>query len=650
MTGLCAGREHGGDHGIQGPGRRHDSAGEPDDGRAAETTDLNGGVVSTIGPQTYNDPVLLTADTVLISQLGGDITFGNTVDSGFALTAFALTVNTAGITAFNGPVGGTIALASLTTDAPGTTDLNGGVVNTIGPQTYNDPVRLTANTVLLSQFGGDISFANTVDGAFALTVNTAGTAAFNGAVGGAAPLASLDATGGAIADNAPITTIGALTLNSTASGLSLAQNLTADTVTLIAAGPINQTAGSIAAATLTGSSIGGATLTGTNQLVTLASFTNTGSGPLTIANNRSLTTTGPLSSAGDVTLTTSVGALTVGSDITAASGDVTLKTLAGPLSLTGSIGVSAGRDISITAGGAIEILGPTSTLSLSLSAGRDILLTSGFGPQNTGGVSLGGTIAMKAGEPDIVIAADGPFQQSGTLNVVAADYVIIDTTGTTAQQRLADLTQAIAAAGVQNTPNAVVITNPVFNPTGATANPITFAGTLNAPDSVVLLIANQGPITGGSSANPAIVVGGLGVSGAGSQAQLFGSVAGNSGAKPLPRPPVINPLTDPAYLLNGCIIGSVACAVPTPPEPPPGAAFPRGDHSLLLTEGAILVSIPSDTADALLRPQPASEVDILVARPAEDDPDTPLINIFDEERLCELLLRTNPELAREVCR
>ena len=56
------------------------------------------------------------------------------------------------------------ALASLTTDVPGETDLNGGVVNTIGPQTYNDPVLLTADTVLTSQFGGDITFASTVDG------------------------------------------------------------------------------------------------------------------------------------------------------------------------------------------------------------------------------------------------------------------------------------------------------------------------------------------------------------------------------------------------------------------------------------------------------------------------------------------------------
>ena len=60
-------------------------------------------------------------------------------------------------------------------------------------------------------------------------------------------------------------------------------------------------------------------------------------------------------------------------------------------------------------------------------------MTSGFGPQNSGGVTLGGTIAMKAGD-HILIAADGEFQQSGTLNVGAADYVIIDTTGTTAEQ------------------------------------------------------------------------------------------------------------------------------------------------------------------------------------------------------------------------
>ena len=32
------------------------------------------------------------------------------------------------------------------------------------------------------------------------------------------------------------------------------------------------------------------------------------------------------------------------------------------------------------------------------------------------------------------------------------------------------------------------------------------------------------------------------------------------------------------------------------------------------------------------------------------DIDAPLINIFDEEQLCERLRRTNPETAQQVCR
>ena len=34
---------------------------------------------------------------------------------------------------------------------------------------------------------------------------------------------------------------------------------------------------------------------------------------------------------------------------------------------------------------------------------------------------------------------------------------------------------------------------------------------------------------------------------------------------------------------------------------------------------------------------------------AEEDINAPLINIFDEERVCEQLLRTDPKRAREVC-
>ena len=70
---------------------------------------------------------------------------------------------------------------------------------------------------------------------------------------------------------------------------------------------------------------------------------------------------------------------------------------------------------------------------------------------------------------------------------------------------------------------------------------------------------------------------------------------------------------------------------------------------------ALRIAIGSTTCIVLpnvvpIQPQAVSQVDILVARPSEEDIDAPLINIFDEEQLCEKLLRTNPDAAREVCR
>src|SRR5207237_1182032 len=103
------------------------------------------------------------ADAALTSTGAGNIGFGSTVDG-----AFALTVNTAGVTTFGGAVGGATALASLTTDAPGATALNGGSVTTTGDQSYSDAVTLGTDTTLISTGGGAVGFGSTVDGAFAL--------------------------------------------------------------------------------------------------------------------------------------------------------------------------------------------------------------------------------------------------------------------------------------------------------------------------------------------------------------------------------------------------------------------------------------------------------------------------------------------------
>src|SRR5262249_55400611 len=53
-----------------------------------------------------------------------------------------------------------------------------GDITTAGTQSYNDNVSLTANTTLTSSNNGAISFAQTLDGGFALSVNTGGNTTF----------------------------------------------------------------------------------------------------------------------------------------------------------------------------------------------------------------------------------------------------------------------------------------------------------------------------------------------------------------------------------------------------------------------------------------------------------------------------------------
>src|SRR5262249_25620520 len=142
------------------------------------------------------------------------ISFAKTLDG-----PFALAVNTGGNTTFNGAVGSTTPLMSLTTDAPGTTDLNGGTVTTTGNQTYLDPVVLTANTTLN---GSNITFNSTVDSDSnatprSLTVNSSGngTTTFNLRVGDASPLLSLttNADGTTDLNAGTVTTTGDQTYN-----------------------------------------------------------------------------------------------------------------------------------------------------------------------------------------------------------------------------------------------------------------------------------------------------------------------------------------------------------------------------------------------------------------------------------------------------
>ena len=138
---------------------------------------LGGGTISSGGAQNFNSAVLLAGATTLTSTGNGALNFTSTLDDGQVLA-----LNTGGTTTLGGAVGNTTPLTSLTTDAGGTTAVNGGLVKTTGAQTYHDPVTLGANTVFQSVANGPISFfENLLGNGFSAQLESGGDGNFNSA-------------------------------------------------------------------------------------------------------------------------------------------------------------------------------------------------------------------------------------------------------------------------------------------------------------------------------------------------------------------------------------------------------------------------------------------------------------------------------------
>ncbi len=152
-------------------------------GSGASTT-LNADILTAGSAITINDSLLLGAENITLSTTqnqatGATISVGGTIDSignssnltlsagngnieisgaiGAQQSLNNLSANSRGLTQFNGIVNA----ASLTTDAGGTSELNGGEVNTTGNQTYNDALELGTDTNLNA--GGNLS-ANQITG------------------------------------------------------------------------------------------------------------------------------------------------------------------------------------------------------------------------------------------------------------------------------------------------------------------------------------------------------------------------------------------------------------------------------------------------------------------------------------------------------
>jgi len=118
-----------------------------------------GGSVNSVGDVTFSGPLTLTTDVTIA---GNDVTFSGTINSD--TTARALRVETSGngATSFGGVVGGTSPLASLFTNADGTTRLGTNIFTT-GGMTFLDAVTLTGDVLLRDTGATGIAFGGTIN-------------------------------------------------------------------------------------------------------------------------------------------------------------------------------------------------------------------------------------------------------------------------------------------------------------------------------------------------------------------------------------------------------------------------------------------------------------------------------------------------------
>jgi len=407
---------------------------------AAGTTKIAGGSVATSGAagQVYNDAVELQNNTTLTAQASGPITFATTLDGPYSLNA-----DTEGTTTFGGAVGGTMALASITTDAGGTTRIDGGSVKTYaGGQAYGDAVILGANTTLTADSSGMIRFADSIDGGFTLAANTQGETGFDGAVGGTTPLVSLatDAGGTTAISGGAVTTSGG-------AGQVYNDAVTLGANAILAAGangPIRfvttlDGAFSLAANTQGTTTFDGA-VGGTANLVSLV----TDAGGTTALNGRAVTTSGPAGQVFNDAVTLGADALLTAHDF----GAITFaSTLNGPHALSadtqgtttfgGAVGGIAPLAAVVTdAGGTTRINGGsvTTTTPLVLNAvpGDDVHALVSSGQFYNDAVELGANTVLTAGLLTIMpTALIGGDQIAFASTVDGAYSLTVNTVGTT---------------------------------------------------------------------------------------------------------------------------------------------------------------------------------------------------------------------------
>jgi hypothetical protein len=360
-------------------------------------SNLNGGSIYTSGDQFYNGAVTMNADNTLDAG-AGNIKFNSTVDSLNSNTARNLTLNSSGTTTLNSSVGSNQALASITTDAAGTTVINGGTINTTGinGQVFHDVVTLGTDTVL-NAGNGVITFGQTVGSntssvANNLTLNTSGASTFNGAVGTVNALKALSSVG-----------TGSVTFNDTVGSNNL--NLTSVAIT----GATNLNGGSVYTS---GSQIyTGAVTLGANTLldsahssVNLNSTVNLGAYNLTITEAMLSTIVGTITGSGSL-IQNGSGTLVLDSSSTNYSGATIIDMGTLQLGIDNAF-YNTASSINITSNGTFDLNGHNEILSALTGSGNVLL-----GSSTTNNLTVNNSISD---EFDGVISGSGNIIKSGT--------------------------------------------------------------------------------------------------------------------------------------------------------------------------------------------------------------------------------------------
>ena len=279
--------------------------------------------------------------------------------------------------------GGTTPIASLTTNAGGTTELDANISAQGGTLTFNDPVTLTSGVALTDTGATGITFASTVDGAQDLTLNVTGATSFNGAVGATTPLG--DGVGPALTVNSAGATTFASTL-ATASGVAQSDGAGALTFR------DNVTLGT------------GDTATTLLRDVTLDGLTFTANGDVTFGN---ASTDQVTLSSGSVTITTSDDDVTFEANV---DGTQALEVNAG----------TATTHFNADVGSATPLLSLTTDAGGRTQIGASITTSGGTQTYNDPVDLTGPSTLMDTGAIGITFASTVDGAQDLTLNVTGA--------------------------------------------------------------------------------------------------------------------------------------------------------------------------------------------------------------------------------------